>query len=85
MNDYIDNIIIPYVNKVKDDCDLPLGQRAWVIFGCFREHITDEFTVKLCADRPNYITVPPNCTDLLQPMDMSVNKCAKSFLKQKRV
>ena len=73
------------MNKVKDDCDLPLGQRAWVIFGWFREQITDEFTVKLCADRLIYITVPPNCTDLLQPMDMSVNKCAKSFLKQKRV
>ena len=32
MNDYIDKIIIPYVNKVKDDYDLPLGQRAMVIF-----------------------------------------------------
>ena len=47
MNDYIDKIIIPYVDKVKDYSDLPLGQRALVIFDCFRGQITDEFTAKL--------------------------------------
>ena len=28
-----------------------------------------------------YVTIPPNCTDKLQPMDLSVNKSAKDFLK----
>ena len=28
------------------------------------------------------IFVPPNCTDRLQPMDLSINKPAKDFLKQ---
>ena len=78
MNDYIDTIIIPYANKVKDDSDLPLDQRALMIFDCFRGQLTDEFTTKLSANRPIYITVPPNCTDLLQPMDMSV-KCQIVF------
>ena len=77
MNDYI----IPYVNKVKDDCYLPLGQHVLVIFDCFRRQITDEFTAKLSANQLIYITMPPNCTDLLQPMDLSVNKSAKLFLK----
>ena len=81
MNDYIDKIIIPYIIKVKDDADLPLGQRALVIFDCFRGQITEEFTSKLSANRIIYVTIPPNCTDLLQPMDLSVNKSAKSFLK----
>ena len=87
MNDYIDNIIIiiPYVNKNnhKDyyDCDLPLGQHASVIFDCFHGQITVEFTGKLSANQLIYITVSPNCTDLLQPMDLSINKSAKSFLK----
>lgn len=69
------------MNKVKDDCDLPLVQRALVIFDSFRGPITHEFTAKLSANRLIYNTVPPNCTDLLQPIDLSVNKSAKSFLK----
>jgi hypothetical protein len=28
-----------------------------------------------------YVTIPPKCTDKLQPMDLSVNKSAKDFLK----
>ena len=77
----VSKIIILYVNKVKDDCDLPLGQRALVIFDCFFGQITDEFTAKLSAYLLIYITVPPNCTNILQPMDLSGNKSAKSFLK----
>ena len=30
-----------------------------------------------------YVTVPSNCTDRLQPLDESVNKSAKEFMKSK--
>ena len=29
------------------------------------------------------VKVPPNCTDRLQPMDLSVNKAVKEFLRKK--
>ena len=29
------------------------------------------------------VLIPPNCTDRLQPLDISANKCAKKFLQRK--
>lgn len=80
---YIKNIIAPYVENVKDELDLPLAQKALVIFDCFRGQITDKFLSVLESKNLLYVTVPPNYTDKLQPMDLSVNKCAKDFLKSK--
>ena len=30
-----------------------------------------------------YVVIPANCTDKLQPLDLSVNKPAKDFLRKK--
>ena len=83
MIDYVDKIIAPYVDKIKDHLDLPLGRKALVIFDCFRGQITEDFRNLLKSNRLKYVCIPPNCTDLLQPMDVSVNKPAKDFLKSK--
>lgn len=81
MIDYVDKIIKPYVRNTIVKKDLPLHQKAIVIFDCFRAQITDNFLEKLTQDRLIYVTIPPNCTDLLQPMDLSVNKSVKHFMK----
>ncbi|KAK3084172.1 hypothetical protein FSP39_009403 [Pinctada imbricata] len=80
MIQYIDKIICQYVSNKIDELDLPLGQKALVIFDCCRGQITEQFRAHLKSKCLLDSTIPPNCTDKLQPMDVSVNKCAKDFL-----
>ncbi len=78
---YIDEIIAPYVRKVRDDLGLSPDQSALAIFDHFRGQLTPKVTE--CLEKYNILSVlvPASCTDRLQPLDVSVNKAAKSFLR----
>ncbi len=79
MLSYIENVIIPFVEKVREeDGDLP----ALAIFHCFRGQLTVNITALLERYNIHSVIVPPNCTDRLQPLDLTVNKTAKSFLQR---
>ena len=54
-----------------------------VIFDEFSGQVTDRVLSLLKANNIFYVIVPPNCTDTLQPLDVSVNKPAKDFLRTK--
>ena len=78
MLQYIKHIITPHVQSVrnlKGDKSLP----ALVIMDNFKGQVT---SVKDLLEE-NIAFVPPNTTDLLQPLDVLVNKPAKCFLRQK--
>jgi hypothetical protein len=36
MIEYLQNIITPFVDEIKEELDLPVRQKALVIFDCFR-------------------------------------------------
>lgn len=74
MLEYIFEIIIPYVEAVRHD--IGHESAALVILDNFKGHC-HEF-----LGCPNIHTcpLPANTTDMLQPMDIAVNKLAKSFL-----
>jgi len=77
---YIEKIILPYLSKKRNELKLPDNHRALMIFDNFKAQCT-ETILRLLDD--NYISVqliPPNCTDRLLPLDISVNKAAKEFL-----
>ena len=80
---YIEKIILPYVQGKRKDCNVSDGQRALCIFDNFKAQLTDDVLQVLEDHNIDVISVPPNCTDSLQPLDPSVNKSAKDFLRSK--
>ena len=79
MLEYIDSIIIPYVESQRKI----LGDKpAVVIMDNFKGQITRSINEFLELYNIHVVLFPANTTDLLQPMDLSINKPAKDYLKR---
>lgn len=78
---YIENIIIPYVQKQRALLGLNDDHCALVLYDVFKGQCTSKVLKMLEENNILYVTVPNNCTDRLQPLDLSVNKPAKDFLR----
>ena len=72
---YLDKILFPYIDKKRQELHVPPTYPSLVIFDRFKGQCTENIFEMLEA------TVPANCTDRLQPLDVSVNKAAKEFLR----
>ena len=79
----IDNIIIPYVQKERALLGLSDDHYALVLFDMFNGQCTSKVLKKLEDNNIPYVTMPNNCTDRLQPLDLSVNNPAIDFLRSK--
>jgi len=60
---------------------LASDHHALCIFDNFKGQLTDEVLKLLEDSNVDVVFVLPNCTDRLQPLDISVNKSAKDYLK----
>ena len=79
--EYIQHIILPYLTPKKRELCLPESFPAFAIFDFFKGQ-TIPGTYQLLEQNNIYpISIPANCTDKLQPMDLSVNKSLKDQLK----
>ena len=83
MRQYIDKIILPYLCQKRQELKLSPEQPAVLIFDNFKGQCTEELLKLLDSNNVDVVLVPPNCTDRLQPLDVSVNKAAKDFLRKK--
>ena len=81
MMGYLHCILLPYIEKVRKELKLSATQRAFVIFDQFKAQNTEGFLQALEKNNISVVGVPPNCTDRLQPLDVSVNKPLKSHMK----
>lgn len=79
--EYVQHIAIPHVQRKRKELKLHDTYPALVIFDMFKGQTTDSIYQMLEANNINVIGIPANCTDCLQPMDLSVNKAIKDFMK----
>ena len=80
---YIAEIIVPFVNRKHEDLDLNNDHPALAIFDHFKGQLTDRVRQSLEDNNIHSVLIPAAYTGELQPMDISVNKVVKSFLRLK--
>lgn len=71
--------IFPYIEKKRLELKLDINYPALVIFDRFWGQRTENIFALLEAKHVLVTVVTANCTDQLQPLDVSVNKVAKNF------
>jgi len=82
MEDYINEIILPYIRTKRKELKLEANQPALLIFDNFKAQCTKKLLTHIDAHDVYVVLIPANCTDRLQPLDISVNKPAKDFLRR---
>lgn len=79
---FFEKIVFPYIDKVRRAMEAP-NQKALLIMDNFSGQTTDDILEKLKEKGIVLVMVPANTTDRLQPLDVSVNKSAKDFLRER--
>jgi len=75
MVEYVE-IILPFVERRRD----MLGKEKAAVMDNFKGQVTEKMLKLLDEHNIFPCLLPPNATDCLQPMDVSVNKPAKAFM-----
>ena len=79
---FFENIIFPHIRKLRETLEAP-SQKALVIMDNFSSQTTPLVQEKVEEEGVVVVMVPPGTTDRLQPLDVSTNKSAKDFLREK--
>jgi len=66
--------------QMKMELKVAPDQRALVVFDNFKGQCADALLKLLDENHVSVVLILPNCINRLQPLDISVNKCAKEFL-----
>ena len=83
MKEYIEHIIVPYVDCKRKALKLTPNHPALAIFDVFKGQQTEDVIRMLEENNIHVVSISANCIDCLQPMDLSVNKSMKEFMRTK--
>ena len=79
---YLQRVLFPYIQQKRSQLGLPTDFPALVIFDRFKAQCTETILTMLKDEHIHIAIVPVNCTDRLQPLDISVNKAVKECLRR---
>ena len=82
MKEYVEHILLPYIDGKWKSLNLANDFPASVLFDNFKAQCTTAVLTLLDQNNINVVLIPPNCTDRLQPLDISVNKAVKDKLRE---
>ena len=83
MKRYIEKIIVPFVSSKRELLKLDKDRPALAIFESFKGQTTPDIISILQSHNIIAVQVPANCTDTLQPLDVSLNKPVKDEMKKR--
>ena len=75
---YINNVVILYVVETCHTLKLPHSQLALALFDHFEGHLTPRVQDDMDTNNILVVDVPANCTDRLQPIDLSIDEPLKT-------
>ena len=78
--EFFDDIIFPYLQQEKEEKGLPQEQHWLVIMNNFKGQDNDILKEFCAKNRCEVVVVPHNLTNKFQPLDLTVNKAAKTFI-----
>ena len=83
MVSYFEKVIFPYLQEKKAELKLEPDHPALLLFDNFKAQCTEDILKLLDTKNIDVVIIPASCTDRLQPLDLSINKAAKEFLRGK--
>ena len=75
--------MFPHDKKKQKELNLPLDQKAMLIFDVFTGHVTEKVTSTIEENNCVITYLPNNFSNQFQLLDLNVNGQAKQFLKKK--
>ena len=70
----------PYFVQTRKSLNLPVTQRALIIWDEFKGQMTDKVKSLLSTLSIELVPVPANMTHFFQPLDLTVNWCSLTLL-----
>ena len=77
----IDEIIVPYLTKKKNELHLPQDHPSLLIMDVFREQMTEKVLEKLKRSKIFLVKVPANMIHIFQPLDLTAHDHFKQYMK----